>query len=97
MFSADYTEASDGKVGECPGTSILKQCLDVRTVCRMKVFKIGAALKCESLYKISRKTPTAEAQLLAFTIFTAIRKHSGQPRAMRFGGLKFLPITEGRC
>ena len=62
--------------------------------------RIGAALKCESLQKILHKTPTAEARLLAFTIFTAIRKHNGQPylpRAMHFGALKCLSITGGRC
>ena len=62
--------------------------------------RIGAALKCKSLCKISRKTLTAEAQLLTFTIFTVIRKHSGQPylpRAMHFSDLKFLLIIAGQC
>ena len=39
-------------------------------------------------------------QLLAFMIFTAIRKHSAQPylpRATHFGALKFLSITGGWC
>ena len=62
--------------------------------------RIGAALKCESLQWILHKTQTVEDRLLAFTIFTAIRKHNGQPylpRAMHFGALKFLSITGGWC
>ena len=87
-------------LSNCSVPITLKQCLGVCIVCRVRYSRIGTALKCESLSNISHKTPTTEAQLLAFIIFTAVRKHSGQPylpRAMHFGVLKFLSITGDRC
>ena len=73
--------------------------LGIRTVCRLEVsknwgcFEVRKSLQdlmCSSDYRGS----------ITFTIFTAIRKHSGQPylpRAMHFGALKVLSITGGWC